>query len=198
MHFEPSEHFVVEDVNHDAERNSIFGDAFIHPQDVRQYLYKLEPRQGDNDRMARTTNALGKLDIVWRSSMGDKGRLQTSQLTRKTPLVEEIEVQAVACSADKVVLEVPFKLTIEIANNTPQNMKLILSADKRKMGSVLLSGLSSKQVGELAAYQSTTVQVEFFPLTPGLQRVGGLRIVDLITGYTKDIDSLCDVFVLSA
>ena len=30
-----------------------------------------------------SSNALGKLDIVWRTHFGQLGRLQTSQLTRK-------------------------------------------------------------------------------------------------------------------
>lgn len=30
----------------------------------------------------RTANNIGKLDIVWRSNLGERGRLQTSQLPR--------------------------------------------------------------------------------------------------------------------
>jgi hypothetical protein len=196
MRFEPSEHFQFQDLNK-ANEASVFGDDFIHPQDIRQYLYMLTPNV--NDRISRTTNALGKLDIVWRSYMGDLGRLQTSQLTRKAPLLEDLEVQPywIEHSAVKVVLETPFKLGIRIKNHSGQNMKLVLSTVKTKMGSVLLSGVASQQVGELSSSGSVETQLEFFPLTPGLQRVGGLKVMDLITGYTKDIDHLCDIFVLS-
>lgn len=204
MKFEPSEHFVYQDLNHiissaDKEESSrsVFGSSFIHPQDVRQYLYMLSPRDPQNDKIARTTNALGKLDIVWRSAMGDLGRLQTSQLTRKAPLLDEVEVLPFWLDKGpaQVYLETPFMLGIRVRNHSNQNMKLVLSAVKTKMGSVLLSGLGSKNLGEVAANQSIETQLEFFPLTPGLQRVGGLRVVDLLTGYTKDIDHLCDMFV---
>ncbi|KAG0166397.1 hypothetical protein DFQ28_007258 [Apophysomyces sp. BC1034] len=200
MKFEPSEHFNFQDLNcivGSEDDASVFGNHFIHPQDVRQYLYLLTPRDPHNDRIARTTNALGKLDILWRSSMGDVGRLQTSQLTRKAPMLEDVEVQPfwVAEGPVRVVLETPFRLGLRIRNHSAQNMKLVLSAVKTKMGSVLLSGLSSRQLGEVAPNQSTETELEFFPLTPGLQRVGGLKVMDLLTGYTKDIDHLCDVFV---
>lgn len=208
MNFEPSEHFIYQDLNHvvhadkkkeDEGKESVFGDQFIHPQDVRQYLYMLSPKNDQNDRISRTTNALGKLDIVWRSYMGDLGRLQTSQLTRKAPVLEDLEIQPfwVQEGPVRVVLETPFKLGIRVKNHSNENMKLVLNAIKTKMGSVLLSGLSSRQLGEVPANQSCETQIEFFPLTSGLQRIGGLKVMDLLSGYTKDIDHVCDIFVLS-
>ncbi|GAA5795000.1 hypothetical protein HPULCUR_000350 [Helicostylum pulchrum] len=198
MRFEPSEHFVFEDLNQVVTNNdSVFGDSFIHPQDIRQYLYMLSPKDDQNDRISRTTNALGKLDIVWRSYMGDLGRLQTSQLTRKAPMLEDLEVQPFLQEPVRVILEHPFKLGIRVKNHSAENMKLVLTAIKTKMGSVLLSGLSSVQLGDVPANQSAETQLEFFPLTSGLQRVGGLRVMDLLSGYTKDIDHVCDIFVLS-
>ncbi|ORZ25575.1 hypothetical protein BCR42DRAFT_294256, partial [Absidia repens] len=223
MKFDPSEYFDFEDLNHRQQLQqqeesmdgdlSVFGDSFIHPQDVRQYLYLLTPKQSQNDRIARTTNALGKLDIVWRSAMGDMGRLQTSQLTRKVPTLEDIEVQPInatvyikdgtttttttTTTTDKIILEKPFQLKIRIRNYSNQLMNLVVSANKTKMGSVLLSGLGSRIIGDLEPNASAETQLEFFPLTPGLQRVGGLKVIDTTTGYTKDVDHLCDVFVLS-
>lgn len=44
-----------------------------------QFLYRLVPKS----EQARLATNIGKLDIVWRSAMGEKGRLQTSQLQRQ-------------------------------------------------------------------------------------------------------------------
>ncbi|CAO3626981.1 unnamed protein product [Cunninghamella echinulata] len=220
MKFEPSDYFHFDDLNYhlsSQKQQSIFDDAFIHPQDIRQYLYILTPKSTNKDKIARTTNALGKLDIVWRSAMGDMGRLQTSQLTRKVPILDDIEVQPMSATVyinhnkndtdddhninitttDKILLENPFILKLKIYNHSAQNMNLLLSINKAKMGSVLLSGLSTYSLGELGPSDSLETQLEFFPLTPGLQRLGGLKIRDLTSGYTKDIDHLCDVFVLT-
>ncbi|KAI8967021.1 hypothetical protein BDF20DRAFT_902939 [Mycotypha africana] len=213
MKFEPSEHFHYEDLNHIVNLNnedkddlkqstdtSVFRNQYIQSQDIRQYLYILTVKDSQtNDRISRTTNALGKLDIVWRSSMGEMGRLQTSQLTRKAPFLEDLEVQPFWLIPDepvKIIVEKPFKLGLRIKNHSDKNMKLILSADKTKMGSVLLSGPNTKQLGEVTINQYIETQVEFFPLTPGLQRVGGLKVIDLLSGYTKDVDHLCDITVL--
>lgn len=35
-----------------------------------------------NPKMMHNATNIGKLDIIWRSNMGERGRLQTSQLTR--------------------------------------------------------------------------------------------------------------------
>jgi hypothetical protein len=209
MRFEPAEHFNHEDLNsiqtEDQTAQSTFGSQYLNQHDVRQYLYLLTPKNVDDDRIARTTNTLGKLDIVWRTTMGEMGRLQTSQLTRKVPVLEELQVQAFNVPSTKVDqegnlvkgvrAEEPFTIGIRIRNHSGQNMKVVLSAVKAKMGSVLLSGVSTRQLGDLLAEQSIETNVEFFPLSPGMQKVGGLKIVDLISGYTKEVDHLCDVFV---
>ncbi|KAF0408187.1 DUF974-domain-containing protein [Gigaspora margarita] len=178
------------------ERESIFGNnSYLNPHDIRQYLYMLTPKFGIEDRIARTSNALGKLDIVWRSNLGETGRLQTSQLSRKSPVLDEIEL-SVTSIPPLIQLEIPFKLGCRIRNRTTSTFKVLISAIKNKMGSVLLSGPSSELLGELLPDGTIDFSLEFFPLSPGLQRVGGLKVTDMISGYTKEIDHFTDVFVL--
>ena len=59
---------------------------YLNSKDTRQYLFKLTPKD-ENDPSLRTNTALGKLDVMWRTNFGEQGRLQTSQLSRKTPPV---------------------------------------------------------------------------------------------------------------
>lgn len=56
----------------------------VQPGEVRQYLYCLKPsEEARRDfRILRGESNIGKLDLVWRTSFGDRGRLQTSQLQR--------------------------------------------------------------------------------------------------------------------
>ncbi|CAG8483285.1 9482_t:CDS:1 [Acaulospora colombiana] len=178
------------------EQESVFGNnSFLNPQDIRQYLYMLTPKPQINDRLGRTVNALGKLDIVWRSHLGETGRLQTSQLTRKPPSLDEIEF-SVKSIPPLIQLEVPFKLGCRVRNRTTTTLRVVMTAIKNRMGSVLLSGSSSKILGELVPDGTIDFDLEFFPLSPGLQRVGGLKVTDLTSGYTKEIDHLTDVFVV--
>lgn len=56
----------------------------VQPGEIRQYLYCLKPSEEArlNYRVLRGESNIGKLDLVWRTSLGDRGRLQTSQLQR--------------------------------------------------------------------------------------------------------------------
>ena len=64
---------------------SLFGAVnVVQCGEVRQYLYCLQPRAEArlDSRTLRGESNIGKLDLVWRTSLGDRGRLQTSQLQR--------------------------------------------------------------------------------------------------------------------
>ncbi|QRW04315.1 hypothetical protein RhiLY_03314 [Ceratobasidium sp. AG-Ba] len=65
--------------------------ALLHPQDLRQYMYILLPTPEATPSFPipyppGTIIALGRLDMSWRSSFGEPGRLLTSMLSRKIPL----------------------------------------------------------------------------------------------------------------
>lgn len=63
----------------------MFGEVnCLNPLDSRQYLFCLTPKpeSQQNVKFFKGITSIGKLDIVWRTSMGEKGRLQTSQLER--------------------------------------------------------------------------------------------------------------------
>ena len=64
----------------------MFGAAgWLGPQDSRQYLFCLRPRpelRAASAKQLKGVTNMGKLDITWRSNLGERGRLQTSQLQR--------------------------------------------------------------------------------------------------------------------
>ncbi len=56
----------------------------MNPLDVQQFLYCLTPVPNvlDDPKVLKGVTNIGKLDIVWKTNMGEKGRLQTSPLQR--------------------------------------------------------------------------------------------------------------------
>ncbi|KAH8108447.1 DUF974-domain-containing protein [Phellopilus nigrolimitatus] len=66
--------------------------ALMSPQDTRQYIYIMNPKVASTSTHVPvppapgTTIPLGRLDISWRSAMGEPGRLLTSVLSRRIPL----------------------------------------------------------------------------------------------------------------
>lgn len=77
--------FSVTSLNMTPSGESVFGKTtLLHPHGICQFLYCLTPNaqlSADLKSLSGATN-IGKLDIVWRSNVGERGRLQTSQLQR--------------------------------------------------------------------------------------------------------------------
>ena len=86
MRFECTDGWDAEDgniVDHEEERDSIFSGstALMQPQDMRQYIYILSPKSVSPVAIFYPPGSiipLGRLDISWRSSFGEPGRLLTS------------------------------------------------------------------------------------------------------------------------
>ena len=68
---------------------STFGSrGYLQPMDTRQYLYCLKPKKefAEKAGIIKGVTVIGKLDIVWKTNLGERGRLQTSQLQRMVSL----------------------------------------------------------------------------------------------------------------
>ncbi|KAJ2581726.1 hypothetical protein EV177_010396, partial [Coemansia sp. RSA 1804] len=101
LRFEAASPFEADDLNSVGANVPVWCGSvgFMQPGDVRQYLYRLQPQQPsdqpsiEQERAIKYASALGKLDILWRSAFGSVGRLQTSQLLRKSPGMFLIEIE---------------------------------------------------------------------------------------------------------
>ena len=73
----------------DDERSIFSGSmALMQPQDIRQYIYVLTPKSIELLPTVHVPGSiihLGRLDISWKSSFGEPGRLLTSMLSRRIP-----------------------------------------------------------------------------------------------------------------
>lgn len=171
-----------------------FGNSYhINPQDVRQYLYRLYPKI-KGDKAARLSDKIGKMDILWKTNMGEMGRLQTSQLPRKLPTYNDVDVIVVQIP-DNIVLETPFSIDCKIVNYSDRKMSLKLVAEKSRMSGVLVNGVSGQTLGEIPPEGFRMFKLDLFPIAAGLQKVSGLRVLDGITGRSIDLENVTDVFV---
>jgi trafficking protein particle complex subunit 13 len=82
--FEPAEGLGFQDVGQNLYTGP---SAFLQPGAVRQYLFIVFPLRVPSSIVPHAQKAgvltLGRLDLAWRSALGERGRLQTSPLTRK-------------------------------------------------------------------------------------------------------------------
>lgn len=67
--------------------------TYLQPMDTRQYLYCLKPKKefAEKAGIIKGVTVIGKLDIVWKTNLGERGRLQTSQLQRMVSLEKKVQ-----------------------------------------------------------------------------------------------------------
>eukprot|EP01134_Creolimax_fragrantissima_P006706 CFRG6706T1 len=220
MRFDPNPLFVLSDLNSIEEEHLVknrgqnsngdsvcIGDSgmnarttmgrtpYINSNDIRQYLYRLAPRIPD-DPAAKVATVVGKLDISWRSSMGEVGRLQTSQLPRKVKPQSDLTLTATSIP-EKIVSGSPFSVECVLANLSDRRMSLRMVAVKSKMSAIVMNGISGQHLGEVNPNHRKSITLSLFALKAGLHPISGLRITDLISGRSYDIENLKDVLVLS-
>ncbi|KAI7826767.1 hypothetical protein BX661DRAFT_30239 [Kickxella alabastrina] len=131
LRFEPAAPFSAEDLS-----AGVFGSraGFVNPGDVRQYLYRLHvPAKGplsvEQERAIRYATAMGKLDILWRGAFGSVGRLQTSQLLRKSPgmfLLETDSARVLGSDSNEAAIEEPFVACVRVRNVSERRMAVSL------------------------------------------------------------------------
>ncbi|KAG6833497.1 hypothetical protein H0H87_006069 [Tephrocybe sp. NHM501043] len=101
MQFECVDEWEAQDANLLDDGSQLFSgaQALMQPQDMRQYIYILTPKSksiAPPTLGPGTVVSLGRLDIFWRSSFGEPGRLLTSMLSRRIPIPAPIQTPASA------------------------------------------------------------------------------------------------------
>ncbi|KAJ8722090.1 hypothetical protein PYW08_004492 [Mythimna loreyi] len=194
---ESSQQFNVKSLNEVDDGISVFGDVtLLQPQESCQYLYCLTPRENISKeiKLLAAAKNIGKLDIVWRSNLGEKGRLQTSQLQRMTPDYGDIRLTFEKLPS-KVSVEEPFDFQCKIVNASERTLDLILKLRSLQDSSLLWCGISNKKLGPLEPGQSLNISLTALPINTGLCNISGVSLLDLFLKRTYDYDDLASVFV---
>jgi hypothetical protein len=199
MLFETVEQFDLVEYNQlKGSQESVFGeDQLLGSQDIRQYLYRLAPRK-EVDLVARRSAALGRLDIMWRSTFGGVGRLQTSQLVRKVLPQEELEVW-IHYIPETIYLQVPFTVTLRVKNWKEEDFPLTLTVNRDTYltaNNVLLCESIHRNCGNIRGLSYLDIELEFLAVVPGFQHITGLVFKDSKTGIEKFTEKIGELFVL--
>lgn len=194
---ESSQQFTVKSLNECGDGLSVFGDiTLLQPQESCQYLYCLTPRENiaKEVKLLAAAKNIGKLDIVWRSNLGEKGRLQTSQLQRMTPDYGDIRLTYERLP-NKVSIDKAFDFRCKIVNASDRTLDLILKLRSQHDSSLLWCGISNRKLGPLEPGGSVLVNLTALPINTGLHNITGISLVDLFLKRTYEYDDLASVFV---
>ncbi|RUS92093.1 hypothetical protein EGW08_000117 [Elysia chlorotica] len=199
---DPSQQYTASELNNKDGKDvaPVFGNmASLAPNDTRQYLYCLTPKPElyQDARLLKGVTNIGKLDIVWKTTMGERGRLQTSQLQRVAPGYGDIRL-TVESVPDTVALESTFELVCRITNCCERTMDLTLVLQNVTSHSGLLwCGVSGRQLGKLPHNESLDIPLSLISIVPGLQTISGLRLTDNFLKRTYEHDEIAQVFVVA-
>ncbi|KDO75901.1 hypothetical protein CISIN_1g013275mg [Citrus sinensis] len=86
---------------------------------IHNYLYQLKMLSHGSSSPVKVqgSNVLGKLQITWRTNLGEPGRLQTQQILGTTITSKEIELNVVEVPS-VVGIDKPFLLKLKLTNQT--------------------------------------------------------------------------------
>ncbi|XP_071206886.1 trafficking protein particle complex subunit 13 isoform X3 [Salvelinus alpinus] len=178
------------------EGTSTFGKmSYLQPMDTRQYLYCLKPKSefAEKAGVIKGVTVIGKLDIVWKTNLGEKGRLQTSQLQRMAPGYGDVRL-SLEMIPDTVNLEEPFDITCKITNCSERTMDLVLEMCNTR--SIHWCGVSGRQLGKVSPSASLSLPLKLLSSVQGLQSISGLRLTDTFLKRTYEYDDIAQVCVV--
>lgn len=166
--------------------------TLLESQDINQYLHVLTPAPGSMSA-SRSCVDLGRLDIFWKSTLGQtgtnsliSGHLQTSQLTRKIPFIQPLRLEVISAGLNEKI-ETKFKVTFRVTNNLSDRLQLKVNADSHTMGSLVVTNSMAINLGPLDGNATLEFELELLCLRRGMLDLKGVKITDVISSYSTDI-----------
>ncbi|CEF59881.1 Trafficking protein particle complex subunit 13 [Strongyloides ratti] len=168
---------------------------FLLPREIRQYLYRLTPKMHKHSmHQYRGVTTIGKLDMAWRSHMGERGRLQTSQLQRMAPGYGDIRL-IIQCIPSNIKLRVPFEIICRLYNFCERNLDLYYDVINLPKAGLEFCCLNGVHLGQISQNKTVDFKLTVLPVLPGFQYLSGIRVTDGFLNRLYEFDEISNVFV---
>ncbi|XP_021902350.1 trafficking protein particle complex subunit 13 [Carica papaya] len=204
VEFEPAPHWsvtILKADEHLSKNDSLTREVFKPPVLIRSgggihnYLYQLKlPSNGPGQVKAQASNILGKLQITWRTNLGEPGRLQTQQIlgtpiTRKDVELHIVEVPPI------IILNRSFPVRLNLANQTDRKLgpfEVHLSQNESSTEkAVMINGLQTVTLPLVEAFGTTDFHLNLIATKLGVQKITGITAFD--TREKKTYEPLPDI-----
>lgn len=190
---EPSALYTTIPLNTVDNQSTFESQSYLKPKDTRQYLYQLTMKHESTSKSSdKVPTAIGKLDIVWKTGLGERGRLQTSQLQRPSMTHADIRVDVKNVPSEVIAMN-SFQMSCQVTNCSERPKNLSVSFENQT--NILWKGISGFNLEKLEPKCSTAVDFNLLPITPGLLGVSGLRITDMEIDRTYEFDYIHHILV---
>ncbi|GAB4831212.1 hypothetical protein Ancab_005222 [Ancistrocladus abbreviatus] len=188
--FQPAQHWnatVLKSDMHHSD-NSLASELFKSPTLIRSgggihnFLYQLKlSKQGSGQEKVDGPNVLGKLQITWRTNLGEPGRLQTQQILGSPVPRKEIELLVVKIPS-VIVVQSPFVVKLNLQNQTDRTLgpfELWLSGtDSQEEKAVMINGLQTVALQPVEALSSIDFNLNLIATKLGVQKISGITVFD--------------------
>lgn len=208
VEFEPSQHWTATVLkageglsDNDSPTREIFKQPILIRSGggIQNYLYQLKlSSQGSAQMKVDGSNVLGKLQITWRTNLGEPGRLQTQQILGSPITRKEIELQVMEVPS-VTILERPFLVHLNLTNQTDRTMgpfEVWLSqSDSREEQVVMVNGLRAMALPQVEAFCSTDFRLNLIATKLGVQKITGITVFDIREKRTYEPLPDLEIFV---
>ena len=169
---------------------------YLKPDQVLQLIHRITVKPGCADAAQAATD-LGRLEIRWKTAMGEPGCILSQPVVRKLPTTKEVQLEVRGAPAELELGE-PFLATCVVTNRTARPMSLQLQFRRDLMVGVFVSDLAFQNLGEVGANASKECTVELLPLVAGMHELKGVMVEDLRTNKKYTQERLLDMYVVNS
>ncbi|KAK4759751.1 hypothetical protein SAY87_022882 [Trapa incisa] len=207
VEFEPAQNCSATKLNADeyhSEETSTTRETFTPPVLIRSgggiqnYLYQLKSSSRASDQIKVEGNVLGKLQLTWRTNLGEPGRLQTQQILGAAVVRKEIDLQVVELPTT-IILGRSFSVHIELLNLTERELgpfEVSLSPDDLPgERAIMTNGLQKMVLPKVEAFGSRDFHLNLVATKLGVQKITGIRVYECNEGKTYNPLPDMEVFV---
>eukprot|EP00252_Welwitschia_mirabilis_P004315 TRINITY_DN14634_c0_g1_i2.p1 TRINITY_DN14634_c0_g1~~TRINITY_DN14634_c0_g1_i2.p1 ORF type:complete len:439 (-),score=59.29 TRINITY_DN14634_c0_g1_i2:227-1543(-) len=167
---------------------------------IRNYLYQLTQSSSDAPLLkVEGSNSLGKLQITWRTNLGQPGRLQTQQILGNAISSKEIDLQITQLPSH-IILNRPFLVQARLKNFTdkrvgPLEISLKKEHDNGCLGTIVVNGLWKVVLPQLEAFGSADIELNLVATSLGVQSLSGIMVYDSREKKLHELTTSIEVFV---
>uniref|UniRef100_A0A1D1YSX9 UPF0533 protein C56C10.7 n=2 Tax=Anthurium amnicola TaxID=1678845 RepID=A0A1D1YSX9_9ARAE len=210
VEFEPAQHWtaaVLKADSHPSEINSLTREIFRPSLLIRagggihNFLYQLmQPSHEPGQVKIDGSNVLGKLQITWRTNLGEPGRLQTQHILGSAIIHKEIDFQILDVPS-VIILERPFLVHLRLKNQTDRRMgpfEVFVSEDEStEENFIMVNGIKKQLLQQLEPSSFTEFELSMIAIRLGVQKISGITVFDTQTNRVLDTLPELEVFVSS-
>lgn len=208
VEFQPAQHWSATVLTADmglGEKNSNSdGELFKPPVliksggGIHNFLYQLKlSSQESTQTRIEGSNILGKLQITWRTNLGEPGRLQTQHILGSPVPRKEIDLQVVKIPP-AIILHKPFQVQLSLTNQTDRALgpfEIWFSSDANGERAFMVNGLQTMTLPEVRASRSTDLNMNLVATKLGVQKITGITVFDSVEKKTYEPLPDLEIFV---